>query len=234
MRFWRYALHYNGVGASMSRLFTNFSSNKLKNKIYENVRGSYRKSYPAIKREIKNFIAAELTDAFNKSPTVQSIQSGKLRSELGLTTPVEAIAAIIKKLIDGIVIQVNTTPDKLIQINVEVGRQDFLDVLSIGAAEQDWTSADGNVTLGPPLPWLEWLLIEGDNDIIKDYRVSKTKDGRSGLPGVMVEANKSWRVPREFSGVENSNFLTDIFDQVAKKVEKKLWQIVRPVLIRDF
>lgn len=213
-------------------LIVKTSKEKVKAQIFNNVKAAYRKSYPAIKRAVKELIQTEMLVAFNESPTVQSIKTGSLRAHLGLQTPEANIDAIFDKLVRSIIIELK--PGKnLFELKIAVGQQDFMDVLSIGAAEQDWTSADESEILGPPLPWLEWLLFEGDSNIIKGHDFSTRGVGRSDQPGIMIP-RKNWRIPDGHGGTASKNFLTDIFDKVSKEIDNKLWPTVRPVLTQAF
>lgn len=57
------------------------------------------------------------------------------------------------------------------------------------------------------LHWLDWLLMRGDNIIVVNYQYNpSTGLGRSGL-GNMIGGG-SFRVPPEFSGTDNNNFIT--------------------------
>lgn len=222
----------------MTKLLSNFSENKIRRKVEDNLRAQYRRSYPAIKRAIKNLIEQEVRAAFNRDDTVRALRGASpLVAELGLTDNLQKVAAIRDTLLKGLTI--NITADKgLLRIRLEIGEGDFSDILSIAEAYQEWTNAAGTEEKGPPLPWLEWLLLEGDNNIIADHYFSTNNIGRTGLPGVMLPNKdggaQKWRVPPEHSGVSTNNFITDIFKVVAERVNKKLWATVRPVLTRDF
>lgn len=71
------------------------------------------------------------------------------------------------------------------------------------------------------LHWLEWLLKRGDRIIVANYQYNPQSGiGRSGL-GNMVDGG-FFRVPPEFSGTEDDNFITRalIGTQQAKEVSK--------------
>ena len=220
------------------RLFSNFSENKIRRKVEENLRANYRRSYPAIKRAIKRLVEEAIRNAFNDNQTVQDLRGATdLVAQLGLTDNLQKVAAIRDALTKGLNISVSA--DKgLLRIRLEVGQKDFSDILGLPAAYQEWTDATGTTEKGPPLPWLEWLLLEGDQPIITNSYFSKSQGtGRTGLPGTMAEnrgGKKGWRVPPAYSGIASANFITDIFKKVQLEVSKKLWATVRPVLTRTF
>jgi hypothetical protein len=57
------------------------------------------------------------------------------------------------------------------------------------------------------LHWLEWLLKRGDSIIVTNYTYNPSSGlGRSGL-GNMIPGG-AFRVPPQFSGTEDNNFIT--------------------------
>jgi hypothetical protein len=70
------------------------------------------------------------------------------------------------------------------------------------------------------LPWLEWLLLYGGKIIVRDYRVKMGSNNRSrtGM-AVMVESSGSnWRVPTEFAGTSNNNWVTRAINKIDNKI----------------
>lgn len=89
---------------------------------------------------------------------------------------------------------------------------------------------------GDKLPWLEWLIKEGDKIIIKKHKVviKPTTYGRS-KEALMVESNlgPGWRIPSQFTGVENLNWITKAFkgntasaDAILADIHTKIENIV--------
>lgn len=80
---------------------------------------------------------------------------------------------------------------------------------------------------GQTIPWLEWLTQMGDRIIVWGYDVSfkgtaiKARS-RTGL-ALMVKGN-GWRVPPQFSGVNDDNFFTRAFD--VPGVEREIAKII--------
>ena len=69
---------------------------------------------------------------------------------------------------------------------------------------------------GQVLPWLEWLLSQGTKTIIYGYQYEPGDAGRS-FGGTMIGGN-IWRVPPEFAGTQNNNFLTRMFAEREKEI----------------
>lgn len=71
------------------------------------------------------------------------------------------------------------------------------------------------------IPWLQWLIIEGDKVIVRDYdfSVRNNRFSRTGL-GIMVEgAGRRWKVPAEFSGTVQNNFITRALRDADREIE---------------
>ena len=207
------------------------SQKKFKREIQQRIREQYRRILPKVRRKVKELFTTEFSRIFYENEVVRALIYGDLIQELGLEEPNQKVAAIKNAIINGL--EITTSSKDSISISIKMGDSFFADVLALEAAHQRWTDATGSVIKGPPLPWLEWLITEGDNFIIVDFHYSESITGRSGYAGVMRRGGR-WRVPPEYSGTINDNFLTDIFKELGEVIEKKLWQTVRPVLTQDF
>lgn len=77
------------------------------------------------------------------------------------------------------------------------------------------------------LHWLDWLLMRGDQIIVANYQYNpKTGLGRSGL-GNMIAGN-SFRVPPQFSGTKDDNFITRAL--IGPTQEKEITKIFSEIL----
>lgn len=87
---------------------------------------------------------------------------------------------------------------------------------------------DGHtVYRGGDLHWLDWLLKRGDSIIVTNYQYNpQTGLGRSGL-GNMVTGN-AFRVPPQFSGTVDNNFITRAF--VGPQQETQISDIFKRLL----
>ena len=77
------------------------------------------------------------------------------------------------------------------------------------------------------LDWLNWLLTRGDDIIVGDYSfIQKPGIGRSGL-GAMT-AGGVFRIPPEYSGTQDDNFITRtllseaVTDQLTQVLEQHI------------
>ncbi len=92
---------------------------------------------------------------------------------------------------------------------VKILKSDFSDILGLSAATVLNLSRNPNVPR--VLPWLEWLLIEGDAIIISDHVINFVQDhpnSRSGGAIMISDQGGVWQVPSGFSGTRSNNWLT--------------------------
>ena len=82
-----------------------------------------------------------------------------------------------------------------------------------------------NTEKGQSLHWLRWLLKEGAKPIVIGYQYVPGKAGRS-RGGVMMANAQSWRVPPQFSGTDENNFITRAFSGREKEVQDLFGQLL--------
>lgn len=144
-----------------------------------------------------------------------SITDGLLYGELGFQHDAKRrLTAIAEAIADACTVTFSPFKYRGGKITgyIEVGilREDFAEVLTIGEATIR--------TLGYNLPWLEWLLLEGNHRIVSDYFVKFIPGkGRSGEAIMVPFPGSSWRVPTIHAGTKTNNWLT-------RAVESKKFQ----------
>jgi hypothetical protein len=161
-------------------------------------------AFRAAARGIGGRVGAIATEAVRNSPEYASLLDGKLRHELGV---VDA-APILKAVTDGIADGVSVTSlgcrraGEGIEggMRVEILKGDYSEVLSVPGAR--FVSEQGY-----DVEWLRWLTLEGDRLLVAEHHFVKgfTEFSRTGN-GIMIRGG-SWRVPPEFSGTREDNWL---------------------------
>lgn len=129
-------------------------------------------------------------------------------------------AQIIQAVKDSVRVQVRKF-DINLRGGVDVSFQpsNFQNLLSLSSGHTTILNGD--------LHWLNWLLTFGDTVIVTGYDYNaETGIGRSGL-GNMQEGG-SWRVPPEFSGTLQNNFVTRAL--IGKQQEETIAKIFKEVL----
>ena len=166
-----------------------------------------------------------IKDSIQSQPEYISLRDGDLMIELGLVDGSNRLDSIIEHWIDSLIISlkpVRSVGSKLKGgIEIKAIKSDYSDVLEL--SESVFTTEKGS-----DLRWLEWLLLEGDNAIILDYSImyGNFKRSRTG-GGIMVQRKgSSWRVPPEFSGTIDNNFVTRALDEASVEIEDTIVKTV--------
>jgi len=213
----------------MTRIITPLSEiNKM---VMQEIVRVGNKILPPIAISIENELKTTIGDIFDLSAEYKSIQSGILQAQFGIR-PGEAkskLKAIITTLAQST--RVNFSQLKLRGNTIEGGfrifafRADFADILSM---DEGFTVTNA----GQRLHWLDWLLLEGDKLIIADYYFlpGSFPTSRSG-GGIMVFNNaKYWRVPPQFSGVADNNWITRTVQAYIQDLEIIVEKAIRKAL----
>ena len=178
-------------------------------------------------RKSMSQISEYVREVILKTPEMIELQSGALRGEFGLN-PSKAISAV-EDIAKRVAASVEVKATRIVPssvgglkggITIFIQPVDFSNVI---ASPQ----AIVRTEKGKQLDWLKWLLFKGDAIIIDNYefRLKKGK-GRSGL-GTMAEVKSGvWRVPPEYAGTEDRNFITRALqtDKSANAVAKILYR----------
>ena len=151
---------------------------------------------------------------------------GKLLKGIGLPDAYARNAAeqILHAVVDSVEIEFKKFSKNLrgggLTLNIQP--EDFGNVLSI---------ANANIPrpYGRELAWLEWLLIEGNKVLITDYQIHYGNFGNRSRTRTAIMIEKPggyWKMPSQFAGVSNDNFLTralqDREDEIVKIIEEEI------------
>lgn len=161
-----------------------------------------------------------------QQPEVQSILSGSpdsLAGQFGITlSPVSIISSITDSV-------VNSAEIKFIRYNRDLKGGFELSCQPSNLANLLAQVQGHTLYNGGDLHWLDWLLLRGDSIIVTNYQYNpRTGLGRSGL-GNMVPGG-AFRVPPQFSGTKDNNFITRALlgkaqeDMITKIISSELGQ----------
>lgn len=188
----------------------------------------------ALAQQVNNLISKKQTQLINgakslasnwikSQPEIISLQSSDQNSLVGLfgipkgSNPADAI---VNAVTDSITIKLVPYNNRL-KGGLELYFQpdDFKNLLSL---------PQGHTPIfGGDLHWLDWLLKRGDSIIIANYQYNPgTGLGRSGL-GNMISGG-SFRVPPQFSGTQDDNFVTRAL--IGSSQEKEISDLFQRVL----
>ena len=203
---------------------------KLKFKLLDSSQDIEKKILKALLSEISSSmkiyaknISKEITDivilAIQNSPEYSSLTSGSLKAEFGIPDPENRLAGLL--VLRSKNISVTFAPPSISQSRIksyfrlEMIKADLSDILGSDLV----TVIDSNS--GKSVNWLEWLSLAGDKTIIKDYNVvyGPNKRSRTGLAIMRSQSGAKWKVPSEFSGTIDNNWITRSIDSVSDLIE---------------
>lgn len=157
--------------------------------------------------------------AYNESP------SG-LASQLGLpkNQSEHIMETIVDSVVDGLNISFTSSGNNYIVV------LSFIDsslrhILNLPEAAHD-------------IPWLQWLLVEGDKILVTGHKIvidygntgKYTKWSRSGHSLMKKNNSGSWRVPPEYAGTINDNWITRTLENNYSQIERSLENILDELL----
>ena len=179
-----------------------------------------KKKSGIISQRIQEPLQQIVRESIITTPEYRSLHGGKLQAELGVTSPAARIEAVINTWVSHIFVEAKVSDNPLLSIQIGFLEEGYADVLSLPEASYDYERGS--------IPWLQWLLLEGDKRIVRRYEFSPaTRNSRTGL-GIMIPSGRgAWQVPSEFSGTETDNFATRAFDGVDTKIEKIVESVIR-------
>lgn len=181
--------------------------NDLEQRVLDELSARVRAAIAGVAAELRGgTLAALVSRHLVASPEYAALLGGRLRGELGLTRPQETLDEIVAAIAGAA--SVRSGPDHL---TVSLLRVDLREVLAVPSAS--FVSEGGH-----RIDWLEWLLTRGDEIIITDhaFQPGREKGSRTGL-GVMQRSGV-WRVPPEFSGTPQDNWLTRALEPAALEI----------------
>lgn len=188
--------------------------------ISKSINDKLNKNITRIRDKAKNLVKSWVF----MQPEIQSLLLGGPGSLIGYfgitTTSQQIVDSIINSVAESIEVKLTKyAVDLSGGLEIRFQPSSFINLLSISEGHTIYGNGD--------LHWLEWLLNRGDTIIVANYQYNPvTGLGRSGL-GVMVSGG-SFRVPPQFSGTSDNNFITRAL--IGKTQEKQIAELLQKVL----
>jgi hypothetical protein len=194
--------------------------------LQEDVSQTINRAIPLISKQIQDLVRS----AIRSSNEYQSLLSGKLRFEFGIPD-----TSVVDQVIDAWVNNINVDIKKISITNTglsggfSVGMiaSDFQDVLSLAGSQVTDTEK------GYSLPWLQWLLLDGNKVLVKDYKVvlGPNPYSRTGYALMRENSSSGWRVPAEFAGTVSNNWVTRAIDSLSDDINNIFIQEIEKAII---
>lgn len=181
----------------------------------------FKKVYDSVSVKIQELVVQSIKNA----PEYNSLLNGQLKAEFGLP---DADNRINELLEFWKYMHVEYRPVKIVNGLLETHfiihmiQSDFNNVIHTGAAILQTEK-------GKDLNWLEWLLLLGDQTIIKDYVVKfgPNSNSRTGMAVMKGVTSGKWSVPAAYSGTLNDNWITRAMDGADKDINRLLSESMR-------
>jgi len=179
------------------------------------------RSFSRSVKPIKQLVKQELGNSVRNQPEWSSLLGGKLRTEFGIPDAFSRLSQVLNIWLSNIQVEfhrMSITGTKMSGgLTIRAVQDNYEDVLSL--ADSSFVTEKGE-----ELEWLRWLLVEGDRTIIRDYHIQYGQKGRAG-PAIMIKKGR-WKVPSEFAGNPNNNFVTRAIDQIDSTLQKEIAGII--------
>lgn len=178
------------------------------------IKNNYKKAEQRIRSAIPQWIGEQ--DEV-KSLSSQGVPQS-LNAQFGLppSQAGDALNAIVNAISSTVLVNIKFLDKKLRGfIEFSIQPSNFSNLLGL---------PEGFVYTEPDLHWLNWLLTQGSSAIITGYQYEPGIGGRSG--GGTMRGGQLWRVPTQFSGTVDDNFVT----RALSNRDKELTNILSKVL----
>ena len=192
---------------------------------------AFTKRFNKVSSEIEAKVKSALRTRLFNSPEIDSLFSGKLKIDFGLTDSMatQVIFDIIERVVDSVEVRPVFSNSDLVTINLIIPPLSKASFLSIRNATYISINKAGDQS---PVPWLEWLLYRGTEVVVAGYAIaygdynrgydSRTKEAImvSLDSGSRNSTGEPFRVDPQFSGTENDNFITRAIQATMPDIER--------------
>lgn len=197
---------------------------KIDRAIAEEINNILRKNASKVESRVRGLIPGWI----RSSPEIQSLESegsqGSLNAQFGLRPGQAATATseIIGAVIGSVQVKINPVTSKVLKkqtiVEFSVQPLSFDNLLGLPSAIVI------QATNGKVLPWLDWLLNLGNTVVVGGYTYKPEVGGRSG--GGTMSPGVGWRVPPQYAGTPDDNFIT----RALANREKEITPILQGIL----
>lgn len=207
------------------------SDAKIKKKILNEFALVTNKKFVKLVPTIRAKIETALTIFYMKTTIFKSLVGGELAGHFGLISGVRysQVLNIIQQICASMIVKWEPLTVVGNKFNggyvVEILDDSYSDILSMSEAII--------TTKTDLLPWLKWLLLEGDKILVVDFEVSFTPGaGRSGKAIMIGVDSGAWRVPAWAAGTRYDNWLTRGLQRSGSWFVKNMKQIIQDEMLK--
>lgn len=179
--------------------------------------------------KIQSNIERTLEVAIRSSSEYASLMNGELREHFGIVDASPALEDIITAVKQSMKLDIKpgrgTGGDLTIgTLTLSFFADDFARIYAVAVKSGSYISINrrGRQTL---VPWLEWLLFGGDKVLIIDHEINLEPHKGSRTGPIMIKPRRTargWRVPSQFSGRLEENWLTRSVEGVLPEIQASI------------
>lgn len=173
---------------------------------------------PSVFKKAQDYIRQTVIGSIRSQPEYISLLSGSLKYEFGLPDSSSRVGAILDTIEKSLYVEYQQP--KIRGSNIVGGF--FIGMINSGFADILALKESTFITeKGAALEWLKWLLLEGDKTIIigYDFNIGNYKNSRTGGGIMSPSFSGSWRVPPEFAGTIENNWIVRAVESVQDQIE---------------
>lgn len=202
------------------------SSSEIAKNINEILAKQINRRLPRVFARSQDVIKEQVLSGIRNQPEYQALISGSLKHEFGLPDAGSRVESILKTLEQSMVVKYEKslgTPGGVRGgFIIEFIKADYSDILS--SPEATFTTEKGS-----NLEWLNWLLVQGDNSIVLGYEfvIGSSVFSRTGSGIMKSNLSGFWRVPPEYAGTLDNNWITRGILSVESIIEKYLVELIQ-------
>jgi len=203
------------------------TTKQITKKILIEIRDQLRKIFPITLPRLQLKTKKLVRQAIQRQREYISLLGGTLQGELGVPESGRRLSVILDTYIDSIIVKLLPIQIRVRTMTVKIVIQfdaQFIELLSLSEAAY-------LTEKGETIPWLRWLLIEGDLTIT-EYTFNTVpsevvdKYSRTGLGLMFKRKGGRWSMPTEFRGTIGNNFIT----RAIASIQPELDRLARNVL----
>lgn len=202
------------------------SSTDFKNYILKTVTETVNKRLFSKLAPAEDTIRDIVISSIKAQPEYASLKSGELRNRFGIQSAAQ-VDEVLTALgdIDAKIDKARISGDEITaQITINMIKSDFA---TLGGGAGTFVSEGGSL-----VDWLSWLLYEGNNSVVIGYKYKPKVSPKSRTgKGIMVKGEGNiFRVPPEFAGTADDNWITRGVDAALPQIQDYFNKIVKKAL----
>lgn len=198
------------------------SESIIRSQILNTLKDQINIALTATVNDVRREVVELVKNALETEPEFSSLISGELRREFGISDT-SNVQIAVSNIANSILIE--KTPVSINNAGLSGGLKiSLINNQDYGGALSDESGQVVDNTRGYSLPWLEWLLLKGNQIIVRDFEVKLGANPRSRSgDAVMVPSSSNWRVPPQFAGTVRENWTT----RALSKIDDKIINIIK-------